>query len=74
VVVFTDGTDQADISKRSPSDVIEFLKRGLPVQVWIVTYGSDAASAQNLAAITTASQGRMLAGNDTDCDAIFDRF
>jgi hypothetical protein len=39
-----------------------------------VTYGANAASDPNLAAITTTSQGRMLAGNDTDCNEIFDRF
>jgi hypothetical protein len=73
VVVFTDGADN-DISDVSPSDVIELLGRGLPVQVWAVTYGANAASDPNLAAITTTSQGRMLAGNDTDCNEIFDRF
>jgi hypothetical protein len=73
VVVFTDGTDELD-TEPSPSDVIDLLGEGLPVQVWAVTYGTGAASDPNLATITTTSQGRILGGNDTDCDEIFDRF
>jgi Bacterial extracellular solute-binding protein/von Willebrand factor type A domain len=74
VVVFTDGTDAQDSSKAGPDDLIDLVGQGLPVQVWAVTYGTSAARDRNLAAVTTTSQGRIVVGNDTNCDEIFDRF